>query len=104
MPNTDEPGPVEGRYRAWVTTLGSLSPRQEAEAAHLFRLCQELDLQTERPASALAALSRAVAKAADRIRDQKNAAAPTAPVVDSSTPENIVDELKRRRQERQGTA
>ena len=65
-------GPVEAAYRAWIATLGGLSPRQEAEAEHLYALASQLDLKGERPASAYASLSRAIAKTADRLRDEKN--------------------------------
>lgn len=96
---------VEAAYRAWIATLGTLSPRQQAEAAHLFRLCAELDLQSDRPAAALAALSRAIAKTADRLRDEKNATN-TSPGAPESTvaaePDDVVVSWAEQRAKRVG--
>lgn len=98
-------GPVETAYRAWIVTLGGLSPRQTAEAEHLYALAAQMDLKSERPAAALATLSRAIAKTADRLRDEKNAipAMPAAnPVV--SEPVDEVEKARRARADRRGDA
>lgn len=93
-------GPVETAYRAWVATLGALSPRQDAEAEHLFRLAEELDLKSDKPAAALASLSRAIGKAADRLRDEKNVG-PAKPVSGPNVvPPDAVEAARRAREER----
>jgi hypothetical protein len=94
-------GPVEAAYRSWVSTIGTLSPRQTAEAEHLYRLAEELDLKSDKPAAALASLSRAIARAADRLRDEKNAA-PGVPVSGGPNvvPEDVVDAARLAREQR----
>jgi hypothetical protein len=96
---------VAGRYQSWVDSLGSLSPRQQAEAAHLIRLAEELDLRSERPAAALASLSRAIAKTADRLRDEKNALSGSVgpsggSEVSTGTPGDIVRDIAAQRAKR----
>lgn len=96
------PGPVESSYRTWVAGLGRLSPRQTAEAEHLYALARQLDIHTAAPAAAVASVSRAIGKTADRLRDEKNAAGPAAgtPAADP----DIVDEIGARRQQRRGAS
>jgi len=96
---------VAERYQAWVDSLGSLSPRQQAEAAHLIRLAEELDLRSDRPAAALASLSRAIGKTADRLRDEKNApggsqGSETGSGVPMGTPDDIVSDIAAQRAKR----
>lgn len=82
--DTPDHGPVETAFRAWVTTLGGLSPLQHAEAETLYRLAAEMDLRTDRPAAAYGTLRRAITVTVDRLRDEKSRAGATVPAPDAA--------------------
>lgn len=93
-------GPVEAAYRSWIHGLGRLSPRQRAVAEHVYALARAIDKgETEdRPAAAMASLSRALSRAADTMpSDRPEQAETPAPAADGPpTP----DEVARKRAER----
>lgn len=93
-------GPVEGAYREWIHGLGRLSPRQRAVAEHVYALARAIDKgeAEDRPAAAMASLSRALSRAADTMpsdRPEQPAETPTA-VDRPPTP----DEVARKRADR----
>lgn len=97
-----QPGPVEAAFRAWVATLGALSPLQTAEAETLFRLAAEMDLKTDRPAAAYGTLRRAITTTVDRLRDEKVRGAPAAPTAENVVPPDVVEQARAAREQRRG--
>lgn len=87
---TDDRGPVEHAWRQWVATLGELSPRQNAEAETLYRIAEELDLHSERPASALGTLRRALTATVDKLMTEKGDAPRVEPPGDVPEPPNVI--------------
>jgi len=85
-------GAVEKEYRAYVKTLGELSPRQKAHVAQLFALAMQLDAAfgQELPLSAVAAVSRELRVAAADLREVRVMAA-------EAPPADTVDEVAGRR-------
>ena len=93
-------GKVERSYRAWVATLGELSPRQKATAEQVYALAEQLDKATDVPVSAVATVSRELRVAAAELRDVAALPAP-AP---AEKPRDGVDEVKARRERRRAEA
>jgi hypothetical protein len=102
MGETPAYGPVETAFRAWVTTLGALSPRQTAEAEVLYRLAAEMDLKTERPAAAYGTLRRAITATANELRDAKNLSHGQSPVPSNVVPPDAVEAARLSRSQRRG--
>lgn len=99
-------GDVEKTYRAWVATLGALSPRQQATVAQVYALARQLDAShtSEQPLSAVAAVSRELRQIAGEIRDAAVPATPDAPAAPVDQVDQVAAKRAERRAERQGRA
>lgn len=94
-------GPVETAYRAWITGLGRLSPRQAAVAEHVYALAGNIDKAQSQnaPAAAVASLSRALVRAADTLPSDRVEQQPADTAPSQERPPTP-DEVARKRSQR----
>lgn len=89
---SDQPGPVEAAYRAWIASIeGALTLRQAASVEQMYALARMLDAAPGEPLSAKTAASRELRQVAAELRDAGAVGGMREPKEDEPVPDGVSD-------------